>query len=352
MDQDHSACSECMDWFDQVIPKTLLGCVVIDDNSLREAWIRSMNGLCQDVLALRERHGIPKNSEQPTCTECAPKSVARLGRWQIVDMNRDQAATYGVALVAFLAVAGLWFDLRFAAMACVGLIAFAAIMVVKTRRDLLARVDGSHQHLVSILDSYHSPLRAVAPRHPFPPMRMPGAWAATPDFAAVVVGQIESNKPKRILEMGSGASTIISAYTLERLGDGHVYSLDHDTKYAQETTKSIEKHGLTKYATVIPAPLTTHQVNGEAATWYDTSNLPDEPIDMVVVDGPPATGAPYARHPALPILHSHLSPNAVVILDDSIRESERWTVDSWLKQFPEFTSEYVNTEKGTYVLKR
>lgn len=283
---------------------------------------------------------------------CAEIRGTSQGCRQNVEMNRDQAAIYGVAFVAFLALVGLWFDLRFAAVACVCLSAFAAAMVVKTRRDLMARVDGSHQQLVSILDSYHSPLGSVSPRHPFPPMRMPGAWAATPDFAAVVVDLIESNKPKRILEMGSGASTIISAYTLERLGEGHVYSLDHDAKYAQETTQSIEKHGLTKHATVIPAPLKTHQVNGESATWYDTSNLPDEPIDMVVVDGPPATGAPYARHPALPILHSHLSPKAIVILDDSIRESEQWTVDSWLKQFPEFTPEYINTEKGTYVLRR
>src|SRR5689334_13030025 len=37
-------------------------------------------------------------------------------------------------------------------------------------------------------------------------------WAASPDFLAIQIANIRQHKPKTILELGSGQSTLISAY--------------------------------------------------------------------------------------------------------------------------------------------
>jgi len=42
----------------------------------------------------------------------------------------------------------------------------------------------------------------------------------------------------------------------------------------------------------------------------------------------------------------------VVLLDDAGRDDEKTIVDMWTRQFPEFTSEFIDLEKGAVVLIR
>ncbi len=56
-----------------------------------------------------------------------------------------------------------------------------------------------------------------------------------------------------------------------------------------------------------------------------------DPIDLLVVDGPPAYAAGHglARYPALPVLCDLLAPRATVILGDAERPGEQEVLRRW-----------------------
>jgi predicted O-methyltransferase YrrM len=188
-------------------------------------------------------------------------------------------------------------------------------------------------------------------RKPLPSMR---GMAISPDFAAILIEQIRTRRPRTIVELGCGVSTIVSSYTIEQLGyDGRIVSIDHESEYAEICRRRLDEHGLSHIATVYECPLRDQNVNGAQSKYYGLSkaNLPDE-IDMLVVDGPPFWVQKRARYPALPLLIGRLKRDAVVIVDDAGRDDERAIVQRWLEEFSDFEHSYISTEKGTSILKR
>lgn len=179
-----------------------------------------------------------------------------------------------------------------------------------------------------------------------------GGWAASPDLLRYLYDNIVANGRSRILECGSGASTVIMAYALRELGHGRVVALDHDARFAEHTREVLKRHRLTDWAEVKVAVLTDVEVAGETQPWYDPAQVPEGPFDLLVVDGPPKATGPQARFPAVPLLHSRLSPDAVIVLDDHEREDEQLAGQRWLDMFPDLTGESVGHHKNTLVLRR
>jgi len=187
-------------------------------------------------------------------------------------------------------------------------------------------------------------------RLPLPPMT---GRAAQPELASTIMEYIFMLQPKFILEAGSGASTVITCYCLEKLNEGRILSLDHDETYRKKTQELLQRHGLEPFGEVIYAPLRDYDLNGKSWQWYDLQKFGgSRTIDLLVVDGPPVKTQSMARYPALPLLHEHLSDQAVVILDDAARRSEWQCVERWLEEFPEFVLEYRHNRKGIAVLSR
>lgn len=184
-----------------------------------------------------------------------------------------------------------------------------------------------------------------------PPMR---GWAASPDFVYLLITQIQEKKISTVLELGSGFSTIMVAHTLRSMGGGHIYSFDHDKIYAGKTRALLHEYGLTEYATVVDSPLETYDLDGFTGDWYGLKEFQslDENItaELLIVDGPPCFGGSRARYPALPVLREYLSPDALVILDDTDRLDEQIIIKKWLTLYPEYKSDYIPLEKGACVL--
>ena len=77
--------------------------------------------------------------------------------------------------------------------------------------------------------------------------------------------------------------------------------------------------------------------------WYDEAAVAagldtafgGEPIDLLIVDGPPAfaVGHGTSRYPALPVLHERLAPGATVVLDDIERPGEQVVLERWELEF-------------------
>lgn len=185
----------------------------------------------------------------------------------------------------------------------------------------------------------------LSPRLPLPRTR---GWAASPDFLRVIAEHIADRRPATILELGSGVSTIICAYVLEKIGSGKVYALDHDEKYLGATLRQVRDHGLGTYAALIHAPLVPNRVS--RSPWYDLAGLPDINVDMLIIDGPPASTTPLARYPAIPLLLGKLTENAVIILDDSARSGEQECIRRWQQEHSELRAEHIACEKGCTVL--
>lgn len=183
---------------------------------------------------------------------------------------------------------------------------------------------------------------------PLPALR---GWAGSPDFLLVVAGEIEQRKPKVILECSSGASTVVCARMLQKLGEGHVYSLEHDETYAAATERLLARYGLTGWATVIRAPL---KAVDAAPPWYASDAIPASlsRVDLLVVDGPPSPLGPLARYPALPRLVNILSPEAAILVDDASRDDEQTMLGKWRREFPDFAQTVIPCEKGCVLLTR
>lgn len=155
-------------------------------------------------------------------------------------------------------------------------------------------------------------------------------WAVSPDLAVDLVDRIARGGVRTILELGSGASTVLFAMAFESVGEGHVTTLDHEATYADATRAMLEHHGVAHRATVLHTPLVEIDVEGEPYRWYgiDGVDLPTG-VDLLFVDGPPESTGPRSRLPAFPLLRDRLADSAAIMLDDGRRPDEQEIAERW-----------------------
>ena len=119
-------------------------------------------------------------------------------------------------------------------------------------------------------------------------------------------GFIRESRPRKIVLLGSGASSLVIADALKQNGYGHVVAIDHHEGFAHKSREFLEKEHLGAWAEVTHAPLTTlsssfwegvsQADDAKTLKWYETSIWETiDNVDLLVVDGPPATTCRYAR---------------------------------------------------------
>lgn len=171
------------------------------------------------------------------------------------------------------------------------------------------------------------------------PMPPTGGYALDAQSLLHLLHLIRSRRPSRILELGSGTSTIWMAYLCRELGI-ELISLDHLEGYAEQTREGLRRHGLAGVVDLRVAPLETFELDGNSFNWYSTSAMADlDQIDMLIVDGPPQSTGPRARFPAVPVLWDKLTEGASVVLDDIHRSGELKIMESWRAEFVELVQE-------------
>ena len=109
---------------------------------------------------------------------------------------------------------------------------------------------------------------------------------------------LSSERPSLVVECGSGASTLWLALAMRRFGiGGRIIALDHDPVFGGKTRDLLARHGLGDLAEVRDAPLESFSLDGQTYSWYARrawENLTG--IDLLFVDGPPATTGHQARY--------------------------------------------------------
>jgi predicted O-methyltransferase YrrM len=141
--------------------------------------------------------------------------------------------------------------------------------------------------------------RGFTPRAP-----MPSSAGSTMDLLHLT-DLIRVRRPRLVVELGGGVSSVWMAYVLEETG-GRLISLDHDEARASRSRVALARHGLSEVAEVRDAPL--------RFSWYDLEALADvSDIDLLLIDGSPATGPNAAGMRAL---KDQLADAATVIVGD------------------------------------
>jgi predicted O-methyltransferase YrrM len=163
-------------------------------------------------------------------------------------------------------------------------------------------------------------------------------WSIDSLLGRELVELIESRRPRTILELGSGVSSVLVAATIERLGmkeTRHIV-VDHLQEYLDETRRRVDNQGLGRQTEYWLCPLVLGEAEGPA--WYSgiPERLREAQVDLVLVDGPPGKLHPESRRPAFAVLRPFLSADAVLLLDDTNRSSDRNTAKAWARDNPDF----------------
>ncbi|WP_444898960.1 class I SAM-dependent methyltransferase [Microbulbifer sp. VAAC004] len=183
-----------------------------------------------------------------------------------------------------------------------------------------------------------------------PPLR---GWAASPDVLLLLHTHIMSTRPAIVVELGSGASTLVIADALRQNGVGKLISIEHSDNYGAQTLSTLEVEYLQSWVDLRVGDLelwSGKHLNSDDSNspchWYPLSLFDGiDNIDLLWIDGPPGATCPYSRYPALPALFNKLTSRAEVWMDDTIRKEEKTICERWVKDH-NFSLEYLTLEKG------
>lgn len=231
------------------------------------------------------------------------------------------------------------------------LLAAVAVMLRRMRRRLIRieqaqRRERRHQlwpQVQSLLGIY----QLLNGKADLPSLR---GVSTSPDILLHVVRHIQAHAPRRIVECGSGSSTIAMAQALRAFGiDGHIHSIESYEPSAAALRDQLRRHDLERFVTLIFAPLVQKRHDGFDAPigWYDLApgTIPDD-IDLLLVDGPMAIIHHNARYPAGLELLPKLARGGHVFIDDAKRYGEQTMVERWRKLYPNLGVRELPAEKG------
>ena len=172
--------------------------------------------------------------------------------------------------------------------------------------------------------------RALLDRVELPHDALPhlGSWKADTFLLHRIVDVIEQHQPQHVVELGSGATSLIVAKALSRNGGGSLHSYDQHYPFVTEMRNWLAQHGLS--ATFFHAPLTQRDA-AWPGQWYDLIDVPPT-IDLLIIDGPPWSVHPYARGIAERLFES-IAPGGIILLDDAARPGERVIARRWRRKW-------------------
>lgn len=179
-------------------------------------------------------------------------------------------------------------------------------------------------NLMSVLP--HLKIEGVLP--PFPHR----GFEVTGELAVFLFHLVRRHRPKLIVELGCGSSTVLFAAALRANGAGRVLSVESDAEHRDRTAQYLRQTELSSWVELVAVPLVEQRFGDLSLQWYDLGRLLQtlpQAIDLLFVDGPPGKLQPLSRYPALPVFLPHLSPRAFVLVDDGRREDETRMVELW-----------------------
>lgn len=164
-----------------------------------------------------------------------------------------------------------------------------------------------------------------------------GTWSLGARSIAFVMSSLAEERPAVIIEFGSGASTVCIARLAAQMDPSPtVISIEQDEEQVARTRsllKRLPPSDLNIH--LIHAPLVRAEHPGRQTSRYAIPKgalehaLGGSPVGMVLVDGPAAEDG--ARYETIPLVRHHLTPGALVLLDDALRDGELEVARRWAR---------------------
>ncbi len=168
-----------------------------------------------------------------------------------------------------------------------------------------------------------------------------------PDIACKLYELVRDAHCEKIVECGSGVSTIIIALAI---GDRPItfVSLEESEHWMETTKRALVAFDVLDRVQLVHSPLTPIEFNGKRIEAHDDSAIANGKADILLVDAPPAK---VGRMGVLPRMMKHLRPGALVLLDDAVRGGEEECVRAWVNNGLASLEGYLPLGTGTAVLK-
>lgn len=171
-------------------------------------------------------------------------------------------------------------------------------------------------------------------------------WSLTTPTLLYLWRWCETHRPRRIVEFGSGISTSLFAlYAAEMRKqnvDVQVLSLDHDAEWLAQTQAALAKIGDASMIHLRHAPIGDQVLLGRSRPAYTVASddfarvAGSEGFDLCLIDGPPGH---YGRAGSLAVAVPWLAKEAIVMLDDAVRDTERAALTEWQTAWPQSLGE-------------
>lgn len=165
-----------------------------------------------------------------------------------------------------------------------------------------------------------------------------GRWRIGKRTARALALIFDRVRPARMLEFGSGASTVVfAALAKHATHDAHIVSIEENSQYAAKTRDWLADFDLSAYATIVTAPVIRRALGSWRGYAYqpDTSTLvgllgPSR-AELVFIDGPASwmTSRADCRYGTLLTAREWLADQAIFIADDVFRAREEAILRRW-----------------------
>jgi len=159
-----------------------------------------------------------------------------------------------------------------------------------------------------------------------------GGWALDTETLSALLRWIERDEITRVLEFGSGHSTVVLANQLARR-DGCVLTVDQDQRFSDLARRTVEEHGLAHAAQFAVAPIAATSAGGVTSLCYDFNDSLAHLIrsfepQLVIIDGPSQVSG-SSRLGVAPMVSRCIASPAAFVLDDAFRDAELLIAQAW-----------------------
>jgi len=160
-----------------------------------------------------------------------------------------------------------------------------------------------------------------------------GPMTLLPWRVSCLIDGIESEPPNAVLEVGSGASTVVIAALAAKYGFS-VVSLEN-FRGSYDSVKSLlaSSPGGASVQLRQVGFVRRRYPDGKAYRWYDIDlSQFDVPFDFVLIDGP--SSKLVGRNGALPEISPYLADRHRIYVDDALGDHGRHCLEEWRHYFP------------------
>jgi hypothetical protein len=148
-------------------------------------------------------------------------------------------------------------------------------------------------------------------------------FSAQTDYLETCIKYTLSTKGN-IIECGSGLSTLVIGY-IAKVQNRKMISFEHIDVWAKRVQENSDNFNLVNNTIYV-----RKLKNYGDFDWYDISNIDLSTYDLAICDAPPSN-TKGGRRGFIHLFKERLVKNAIILVDDTIREDEQQMIEEWKK---------------------